>query len=153
MLNINLTLPIMMALFLLFAVLMNQVFFKPVSRALEARDAYVKKAGETANDALKKVQALQENYDARLKAAHVQAQDAIQAAIKESEGKRLAKLEGVKAEVEQEISSARQAIRAERESAVASLNSEVGAFADLIQRKAMGSSPAFSGNTAGGSQS
>lgn len=151
MLEFNLTLPIMMVLFLVFAVLMDLVFFRPVAGILEKRREYVKEQQEKAATATQQVQSLQADYEARLKAAHGQAQDAIQAAIKEAEAKRQATLDQVQSEVEKEVAEARNSIQSERTAAIASLQNEVGGFADLIKRKVLGGSPAYS--SAGGSES
>ena len=150
MLTLNLTLPVMMVLFLVFAWLMNLVFFRPVVKKLQERQDFIRKQHEQAQAATQKVADLQADYEARLKTAHTQAQDAIQTAIKEAEGKRQALLAGIKTEVDAEVEAARKSIQTERANAVASLQGEVGQFAELIKRKVMGGSPAFS--SAGGNE-
>lgn len=142
MLEINLTLPIMMVMFLLFAIAMNAVFFGPVTRALEARKAYVAEQTDRASQALAESKTMQADYETRLKAAQVQAHEAIAAAMKEAEGKRQALLEQVKADVAKEVEAARASVREERDRAVAGLAGEVSAFSDLIQRKALTNAPA-----------
>lgn len=144
MLDINLTLPIQIVLFLIFAWLMNQVFFRPVTRVLEERQDYLRQQQEQADAALGQAEALQADYETRLKAVHSQSQDTIQAAIKEAEARRQAELAGVQAQVAAEVESARAAIRAEREEAVRRLEGEVGSFAELIKRKVLGGAPAYS---------
>lgn len=150
MLEINLTLPIMMVLFLIFAWLMNLVFFGPVSKVLEERREYVANQQAQAAAALAQVTGLQADYDTRLKAAHAQAQEAIQTAAREAEAKRQALLDAVKSDIEKEVADARASIQAERSAAVASLQAEVGQFTDLIKRKVMVGSPAYS--SAGGNE-
>lgn len=151
MLELNLTLLVQMGLFLVFAWLLNLVFFLPVTRVVEERKAYLAGQQEKADQALKQAQDLQADYEARLKAAHTQTQEAIQAAVKEAEAKRQALLESVKRDVEQEVVSARASIRTERAEALASLQGEVGQFTDLIKRKVLGGAPAYS--SAGGHES
>lgn len=149
MLEFNLTLPVMMVLFLVFAWLMNVVFFKPVSEILEKRREYVQEQKDRAAAASKQFQDMQADYEARLKAAHGQAQEALQSAIKDAEAKRQALIDQVRAEVAREVADARKSIQSERTAAIASLQSEVGSFADQIKRKVLGGSPAYS--SAGGS--
>lgn len=151
MLTLNLTLPVMMVLFLVFAWAMNLVFFRPVTRILQERQDYIRKQTDEANAAVQKVTDLQADYDTRLKAAHTQAQEAIATAVKEAEAKRQAHLESVKADVDKQVADARKSVQAERAAAVASLQSEVGQFTELIKRKVTGGSPAYS--SAGGSES
>lgn len=141
MLEINLTLPIMMVMFLLFAIAMNAVFFGPVTRALEARKAYVAEQTDRASQALAESKTMQADYETRLKAAQVQAHEAIAAAMKEAEGRRQVLLDQVKADVAKEVEAARVSIRQERDRAVAGLSGEVTAFSDIIQRKALSNAP------------
>lgn len=138
MLDINLTLPIMTVMFLVFAIGMNLVFFGPVTRALEARKAHIAGQQAAASAAVEQARAMQADYEARLKAAQGEAHAAIQAALKAAEASRQALLNEVKAEVEGELATARASIRAERDSALATLTGETGAFSDLIQRKVLG---------------
>ncbi|MEB3330251.1 MAG: hypothetical protein VKQ33_13565 [Candidatus Sericytochromatia bacterium] len=144
MLEINLTLPIMTVMFLVFAIGMNLVFFGPVTRALEARKAHIAGQQAAAAASLEAARALQADYEARLKAAQGEAQAAIQAALKAAEANRQALLGAVKAEVAGELSAARATIREERDRAMAALAGETGGFSELIQRKVLGEASATS---------
>jgi F-type H+-transporting ATPase subunit b len=137
MLEINLTLPLMMAMFLVFAVGMNIVFFAPVTRALEARKAHIEQQHQASLAASDAAMALQADYEARLKVAQVEAQEAIQAALKAADEKRQALLAEAQAQLGVELQAARQSIRSEKDRALASLNTEVDSFSDMIQRKAL----------------
>jgi F-type H+-transporting ATPase subunit b len=145
MLNINLTLLVQLGLFLIYAVLLNQVFFKPVTRVLTERKEHIDRQTAMATDALKQVQELQANYDAKLKGAHASAQEAIQAAIGEADTKRHALIDAVKLDISKEVDSARQSIQAERATALATLAGDVGQFSEAIKRKVLSGSPAYSG--------
>lgn len=144
MLSIDLTLPIVTVMFLVFAVLMNQVFFKPVTATLAARKDHIKALHDAATAALEEAKGLQADYASRLAVSQGQAHDAIQAALLESEQRRQALLESVKAEVAKDIASARASIRQERDQAVAALSGEVGAFSETIKRKVLVGAPALS---------
>lgn len=137
MLEINLTLPLMMAMFLAFAVGMNVVFFGPVTRALEARKTHIEEQHKASLAASEAALALQADYESRLKGAQVEAQEAIQVALRAAEEKRQALLAETHAQLSGELEAARRAIRSEKERALASLNYEVDGFGDLIQRKAL----------------
>jgi F-type H+-transporting ATPase subunit b len=137
MLEINLTLPLMMAMFLVFAIAMNAVFFAPVTRALEARKAHIEQQHQASLAASEAALALQADYEKKLKGAQAEAQEAIQAALLSAEEKRAALLSEVQAQLGSELQAARQEIRAEKERALATLGFEVQGFGDLIQRKAL----------------
>lgn len=151
MLDLNLTLWIQMALFLVFAGIMNVVFFRPVTKILEERRAYVAAKHAEAKQDLSQIQALQEDYETRMKAARVEAQEAIASAVAEAESKRQVLLTSVKAEVGEQIESARKTIRAERDAALSELAGDVSALASLIARKA-GAEPAAVTATRGGNE-
>jgi len=151
MLDLNLTLLIQMALFLVFAGIMNAIFFKPVTKVLEERRAYVQGKHAQAKEDLDQIQALQQDYETRMKAARVEAQEAISAAVAEAESKRQALLTSVKTEVGAQIESARQSIRAERDAALNELSGDVSSLATLIARKA-GAEPATVSATRGGTE-
>lgn len=151
MLDLNLTLWIQMALFLVFAGIMNVLFFRPVTKVLAERRAYVAAKHAEAKQDLSQIQALQQDYDTRMKAARVEAQEAIASAVAEAESKRQVLLTSVKAEVGEQIESARKTIRAERDAALNELAGDVSALATLIARKA-GSEPAAATATRGGNE-
>lgn len=151
MLDLNLTLWIQMALFLVFAGIMNALFFRPVTKVLEERRAYVATKHAEAKQDLSQIQALQQDYDTRMKAARVEAQEAIASAVAEAESKRQVLLTSVKAEVGEQIESARKTIRAERDAALNELAGDVSALANLIARKA-GAEPAAVTATRGGNE-
>lgn len=138
MLELNLTLVVQMVIFMVFAALMNAVFFRPVTKVLEERRAYVASKHAQAKQDLSAIQALQDDYETRLKASRLEAQEAIQAAVGEAEKQRQALLASVKTEVDRQISAARETIRAEREAALAELSGDVSQLATLIARKAGG---------------
>lgn len=148
MLSLNPTLWIQMALFLVFAGLMHVVFFKPVTRVLAERKAYVARHHAEAHEDLRRIQVLQEDYEARLKAARVEAQEAIQAAVAAAEAKRAVMMTEAKAEVATQVAGARAAIREEKDAALAALSEDVQALASLVARK-VNATPVASGARGG----
>ena len=136
MLELNLTMVIQMALFLVFATLMNVIFFRPVTKVLKERQAYIEDTHAKAKQDLAQIQVLQNDYETRLKAARLEAQEAIQTAVGEAEKQRQELLASVKTEVEQQISTARETIRAERDAVLTELSGDVSQLATLIAHKA-----------------
>jgi F-type H+-transporting ATPase subunit b len=140
MLALNLTLLIQMALFLVFAGIMNAIFFKPVTKALADRKAYIQQQHAQATSDLQAIAALQTDYEARLKAARQEAQEAIAQAVGQAESHRHELLASVKTEVAGQVASARESIRSERDQALAELSGDVSQLASLIARKVAGES-------------
>lgn len=148
MLELNLTLVVQMALFLVFAGLMNAVFFGPVTRTLAERKAYIASKQAQASADLQQAQALQHDYEVRLKAMRLETQDAIQTAVAEAEAKRQALLASVKTEVDRQVAEARETIRSERDRAIDGLAADAGQLASLIAHKVMGESAVPAGSEA-----
>lgn len=137
MLDINLTILIQMASFLVFMVLMNRVFFRPISEAIEARQSYLLEQQNAATHHVKEAEELQRDYEARLKATRQEAQAALAKAIDEAEARRREAIAQAQQEASGILNSARGAISAERDAALGKLESEVSAIAHAIVDKVL----------------
>lgn len=144
MFNFNLTIAIQMVSFLVFVFLMNRLFFRPIVRAIEARQAYLLEQQQKASESLKETESLQRDYEARLKQAREEAQAIVQAATAEAEAKRREALATASAEAAVVLDAARGEIAAERDKALESLRGEVAAIAGSISAKVMEAAPAVS---------
>jgi F-type H+-transporting ATPase subunit b len=144
MFNFNLTIAIQMVSFLVFVFLMNRLFFRPIVRAIEARQAYLLEQQQKASESLKETESLQRDYEARLKHAREEAQAIVQAATAEAEAKRREALATASAEAAVVLDAARGEIAAERDKALESLRGEVAAIAGSISAKVMEAAPAVS---------
>lgn len=144
MFNFNLTIAIQMVSFLVFVFLMNRLFFRPIVRAIEARQAYLLEQQQKASESLKETESLQRDYEARLKKAREEAQAIVHAATAEAEAKRKQVLANASAEAASVLDAARGEIKAERDKALESLRGEVAAIAGTISAKVMEADPAVS---------
>lgn len=133
----NWTLPVVLVMFLAYAVALNLVFFAPVRRALAARAAHLASEADAAKLALAEAAKLQDDYLARLKAAQAEAASVASQSMVAAEAQRSALLEGVKAELASQAEQGQAAIRQEAEAARASLLGEVDGFAQQIAGKAL----------------
>lgn len=136
MLNVNLTIVIQMVSFLVFAFLMNRILFRPIVKAIEARQAYLLQQQQQAADNLKETEALQRDYEARLSKARQDAQALVAKATAEAEAQRREVLGRASAQASELIAQARTEIASERDKALGSLRDEVSAIAGLIASKA-----------------
>lgn len=141
MFNFNLTIAIQMVSFLVFVFLMDRLFFRPIVRAIEARQAYLLDQQQKAADSLKETESLQRDYEARLKAAREEAQAIVAQASAQAEAERREALAKANAEAAAALSAARGEIAAERDKALASLKGEVEAIASTIAGKVMETQP------------
>ena len=93
--DFNATLPLMAIQFILLSVVLTFVFYKPISKVVDDRNLYIKKNFEAAYEKLAKADALNEQYDEKLRIANLSARTFISESEKE-----------VKALVASEISKA-----------------------------------------------
>lgn len=142
MFNFNLTIAIQMVSFLVFVFLMSRIFFRPIVRAIEARQAYLLEQQQKAAESLKETESLQRDYEARLSKARQEAQAIVQAATAEAETQRREVLAQASAKAATALEAARGEIAAERDKALASLQQEVAAIAGTISTKVMEAKPA-----------
>ncbi len=145
MLDINLTLPIVLLMFLVFAVLMNIVFFGPVVRVLDARRELIDGRKFRAQEAVSRAQALEVQLEAGLASAKHRASATLVEALKSAEAQRQALVAETGLQVSAEVEEALRGIGAEKERLLAGLQDEVSALSDEIRLKALGASPALVG--------
>ncbi len=142
MFNFNLTIAIQMVSFLVFVFLMNRMFFRPIVRAIEARQAYLLEQQQKASASLKETESMQRDYEARLLKAREEAHAVISQASAEAEAKRRAALAEANAQAAIVLDAARGEIATERDKALESLRGEVAAIATNISAKVMEAQPA-----------
>lgn len=142
MFNFNLTIAIQMVSFLVFVFLMSRIFFRPIVRAIEARQAYLLDQQQKAAESLKETESLQRDYEARLSKARQEAQAIVAQATAEAESQRREVLAQASSKAAAALEAARGEIAAERDKALASLQQEVAAIAGTISNKVMEAKPA-----------
>ena len=78
------TLPLMAIQFVVFAAVLNAVFYKPLGKALDERNDYVLSAGSTAKERLAQAESLAAQYEQDLAETRRQAQQIVVAAQAEA---------------------------------------------------------------------
>ena len=71
--DFNATLPLMAIQFILLSVILTFVFYKPISKIVDDRNLYIKKNFEAAYEKLAKTNALNKQYDEKLRIANLSA--------------------------------------------------------------------------------
>ena len=82
--DFNATLPLMAIQFILLTVVLTFIFYKPVAKVIDEREAYINGNLATASEKLIKADELYNEYDEQLKTARVNAQAVIAQAEKEA---------------------------------------------------------------------
>jgi F-type H+-transporting ATPase subunit b len=138
MFDFDATLPVMALQFILLAVVLNAVFYKPLSKVLDERAEYIRQTESGAKEQLAKTEALVTEYELQLSSARKQSQEIISGA--QAEAQKLAS-ERI-AVAQQEAIARKEAIAAEiaqeKEEAFRSLEGQVASLSRQILEKLLG---------------
>lgn len=123
--------------FLVFAFLMDRLFFRPVLRALARRRDYVTDCQLEATKALAEGEQLAAERMAQLSEATRQAQATVAAAVASAEETRRERLGQASADARELVDAARREIQTEKERARVTLQTELPALKHLIKERVL----------------
>ncbi|MEO0455152.1 MAG: F0F1 ATP synthase subunit B' [Cyanobacteria bacterium P01_A01_bin.114] len=142
MFDFDATLPLMAIQFVLLTFILNAVFFKPISRALDERDSYIRQNKAGAQERLTAAEKLAKQYEQSLADSRRQSQEIIaqaQAEAKETVSKQLAEAQS---EAQQQREQAQKELDQQKQEAFRSLEQQVDSLSDEILGKLLGSQAA-----------
>ncbi|NET49804.1 MAG: F0F1 ATP synthase subunit B' [Merismopedia sp. SIO2A8] len=135
----NATLPLMAIQFLLLMAILNQILYKPLGKAIDERDGFIRGNLSDAKERLAKAEELAQQYEQELASTRRQAQEIIVAAQAEAQDIASKKV----AEAQQEAQVKREQAQAEldqqKQAAMQSLEQQVDALSRQIMGKLLGS--------------
>lgn len=136
--DIGATLPFMAVQFLLLVAILNAVFFKPLTKAIDDRNDYVRTNLAEAKERLEKAQLLARQYEQELAESRKSAQAMVLAAQADAAKLRSQEVAKALAESQAQVASAKAEIDAQKQAAEASLNDQVEALSRQILSKILG---------------
>lgn len=138
MFDFDATLPLMALQFVVLAVLLNAVFYKPLGKALDERADYIRKNEQEARERLAKAQNLAQEYELQLGDARRQSQEIIAAA--QAQAKQIAdeKIAQAQREAIAQKEAAAIEIEQQKQEAMAALEQQVEALSRQILEKILG---------------
>jgi F-type H+-transporting ATPase subunit b len=138
MFDFDATLPLMAVQFLLLAALLNVIFYKPLTKALDERDNYIRSNEAQARERLSKAEQLAKQYEQQLAEARKESQAIIMAA--QADAKKIADEQIAEAlkESQAQREQATQEIEQQKQQAFAALEQQVGALSQQILQKLLG---------------
>jgi F-type H+-transporting ATPase subunit b len=136
--DINATLPLMAVQFLLFAAILNQVFFKPLTGAIDNRNDYVRNQLAEAKARLSKSQAVSQQYDQELVTSRKAAQDMLVKAQADANKIRNERIAAAIAEGQAKVAAAKAEIAEQKQQATATLEAEVESLSRQVLAKLLG---------------
>lgn len=140
MFDFDATLPVMAVQFLLLAAVLNAVFYKPLSKAIDERSEYIRTNEVEARERLAKADQLAKQYEEQLAVARREAQGVIAAAQEDAKKIAAQKNSEALAEVQARLDQTRKEIDEQKQAAMSSLEQEVDALSRQILEKLLGPS-------------
>jgi len=133
------TLPFMALQFLILVVVLNAVFYKPLTKAIDDRDEYIRKNLLEARERIAKAENLRKQYEQELGETRRKSQATIEAA--QADAKKIAaeKMAQALQEAQGQREQANQEIEKQKAEAFASLEQQVDSLSRQILEKLLGS--------------
>lgn len=132
------TLPLMALQFLILVAVLNAVFYKPLSQAIDGRDDYIRKNRLEARERLEKAQNLAKQYEQELAETRRKSQATIAAAQADAQKIAADKMAQAQAEAQAQREQAQKEIDQQKAEAMASLEQEVDSLSRQILEKLVG---------------
>ena len=137
--DLDATLPLMAVQFLILALVLNATFYKPLSKAIDERDDYIRKNQLEAQERLSKVEQLAKQYEQDLAAARRQSQTIVADAQAEAQKLAAEKIAAAQKEAQAQREQAAQQIEQQKQEAMGALDQQVDALSRQILEKLLGS--------------
>lgn len=132
------TLPIMAVQFLLLTVILNAVFYKPLGKAIDERDEYIRNNQNQAKERLSKAQMLAAQYEQQLGEARRQSRAIIAEAEAAAEKIAAQQIAQAQREAQQAREQASAEIEREKQEALQALEQQVDTLSRQLLEKLIG---------------
>lgn len=129
------TLPLMVLQFLLLMLILNIIFYKPISKVLDMRDEYIRNSLTTASAYLVQANELTEKYEQQLSIARKEAQEIIRSSQQEAQDIVSKDIKVAQQEAQQLVENASFQLNKQKEEAIKTLKNQVDILSQKIQSK------------------
>jgi len=136
--DFNATLPLMALQIILLTVVLTFVFYKPVSKVIDEREAYINGNLTTASEKLIKADELYSQYDEQLKTARVNAQAIIAQSEKEAKEVVAVEINQARQDAAKLIEQTNKELETQKSLALKELETQVDELSQLIKEKLLG---------------
>lgn len=140
--DFNATLPLTALTILLLTVVLNAIFYKPVSTVLDERDDYIRKNLTQASEMLSKAEAITKKYEQDLAHERRESQIIITSAQKEAQDIVAMEIKQAQKDTEQLVSEATNQLNSQKSKALAVLEEQVITLSEQIKLKLLSSKTA-----------
>lgn len=132
------TLPIMALQFVILAAVLNAIFYKPIGKAIDERNDYIRISEQQAKERLSKAENLARQYEQELGQSRKKAQEIIAAAQAEAQKNASAQIADAQKEAQAQREQAQREIEQQKQEAMNSLEQQVDALSRQIFEKLVG---------------
>jgi F-type H+-transporting ATPase subunit b len=136
--DFNATLPLMAIQFILLTVALTFIFYKPVAKVLDEREAFISGNLTQASEKLVTADELYKQYDEQLKSARVNAQTLIAKAEKEAKDTVAGEINQARVDATKLIDQTNSELEAQKTLALEKLETQVDELSQLIKEKLLG---------------
>jgi F-type H+-transporting ATPase subunit b len=136
--DFNATLPLMAIQFILLTVVLTFVFYKPVSKAIDDREAYINDNLGAASEKLIKADELYKQYDEQLKEARLNAQAIVAKSEKEAKDIVASEINEARQDAAKLIEKTNKELETQKSLALQQLETQVDELSQLIKEKLLG---------------
>lgn len=133
--DFNATLPLMALQFLLFTMILNTIFYKPVTEVLDSRDEYIRNSLTSASASLSKADQLTRQYEQQLAEARRDAKELIRSSQKTAQKNILNRIKQAQISAEHSVSEASQQLTRQKEKALKTLENQIETLSNQIKYK------------------
>uniref|UniRef100_A0A5B7BID8 ATP synthase subunit b', chloroplastic n=1 Tax=Davidia involucrata TaxID=16924 RepID=A0A5B7BID8_DAVIN len=135
--DFNLTLPIIMAEFLILMVALDKIYYTPLGNFMDERDAAIKEKLSSVKDTSGEVKQLEEQATAVMRAARAEISAALNKMKKETTVEVEQKLAEGRKKIEAELQEALGNLEKQKEQTIKALDSQIAALSDDIVKKVL----------------
>ena len=136
--DFNATLPLMAIQFVLLTVILTFIFYKPVAKVIDEREAYISNNLTEASEKLIKADELYKQYDEKLKEARVGAQAVISQSEQEAKTVVADEISQARKDAANLIERTNKDLEAQKSQALEKLETQVDELSQLIKEKLLG---------------
>lgn len=138
MFDFDATLPLMALQFLAFVLVLNWVFYRPLTRALTDREDYIRTNLSEGQERLDKAQRLAQQYEEELADTRRQSQALIAAAQEDARRIASEEIAAAQRQVQAQLLQVQQELDQQKQAALQSLEVQVGGLSQQILAKLLG---------------
>jgi len=133
--DLDATLPLMAVQFVVLAIVLNAVFYKPLGKAIDERDGYVRSTRAEAQERLARAEKLADDYEQSLADSRREARSIVESAQAEAQSVASKSVAEAQAEAQAKREAVQKELDEQKQAALSTLEQQVDALSQQILDK------------------